>query len=60
MVCNSKAAGSIAKQSEIWDLGVVVTCVRSNFDLLASKVIWRSFGALVSKWLVTGKLLAVE
>ncbi len=31
-----------------------------TFDLLVFKVILRSFGALVSKWPVTQKWLAVE
>ncbi len=31
-----------------------------TFDLLVIMVIWRSFRALVSKWLVTCKWLAVE
>ncbi len=31
-----------------------------NLDLLVFKVIWGAFSAVVSKWLVTQKWLAVE
>ena len=39
---------------------IVVTCIWSTFDLLVFSVIFGSFGALVSKWSVTQKRLAVE
>ncbi len=47
-------------QSAIWDSGVVLTCVWCTFDLLVFKVILTSFGALVSKWSVIQKQIAIE
>ncbi len=44
-----------AKRTEIWDSWVVVT-----FDLLVFKVISGSFSAIVSKWNINRKWLAVE
>ncbi len=39
---------------------VFVTCIWGTFDLLVFKVILGLFSALVSKWPVTRKTLAVE
>ncbi len=60
MACNVKTAGHRATRSEIWDLGVIVTCIWSTFDLLVFKVILGSFGPPISKWCVTEKWLAIE
>ncbi len=49
-----------AKKSEIWNSGIVVTCIWGIFDLLVFNVIFRLFGALVSKWPVTRKQLVVD
>ncbi len=49
-----------AKLSEIWESGLVVTCIWGTFDLLVFKVILGSFIALVSKWPVTQKRLAIR
>ncbi len=38
----------------------MVVCVWGTFDLLAFKVMLGSFGALVSKWTLTRKNLAIE
>ena len=59
MARNAKATGCGAKQSEIYDSGLVATCIWSTFDLLVSKVILGSFSALVSKCPVTHKQLAI-
>ncbi len=53
-------AGCRVKRSEIWESGVVVICIWGTFDLLVFKVILGSLIALVSKWPVTQKYLAVE
>ena len=60
MACIWEIAGRRAKLSEILDSGVVVICIFSTFDLLVFKVIFLSFGALLSKWPVTQKRPAVE
>ncbi len=39
MACNSKMAGCRAKQSEFWDLWILVTHIRGKFDLVGFKVI---------------------
>ena len=56
MACNSKGW----TESEVWDFWVVVTCISSPFYLLVFKVMLGAFGALVSKWHITQKLLTVE
>ncbi len=43
-----------AKRSEIWDLGVVVTCIWITLDLLGFKVIWGSFSAYSPNFNPTG------
>ena len=49
------------KQTEIWDLGALnIQHIWGTFDLYMFKVIWRSFGALVSKWPVPQKWLACK
>ncbi len=48
-------AGRRMKQTEIRDLGTVVTHIWGTFDLVVFKVISGSFGALVSKWPVIQK-----
>ncbi len=60
MACNSKTPGRTAKRSEIWELMVVFICIFGTFNLLVFSVILGSFRALVSKWHVTRKWLAVE
>ncbi len=45
------------KRNQIW---VVVTYIKGVFDLLVSKIALGTFGALVLKWLVTRKRMAVE
>ena len=55
-----KRAGRRAKLSEIWDPGLLVTCMWCTFDLVVFNVNLRSFGALVSKWPVFRKWLVVE
>ncbi len=59
MVCNSKTAGRRAKRGEIWVLGVLVNHIVGTLDLVVLKVILGLFGAIVSKWPVTRKRLAV-
>ena len=49
-----------AKQTEIWDSGVVVMCMHGTIDISVLDVILWSFGAVVSKWPVTQKRLVVE
>ncbi len=39
---------------------IVVTCIWATFDLLVLNAILWSFGAIVSKWPVIRKFLAVE
>ncbi len=34
MACQLKTAGYRVKQTEIWDLGVVVICIWGTFDVL--------------------------
>ncbi len=58
--CILKTAGRIAKRSEIWDSGKIVTHIWSTFDLVVFKVFLGSFGALVSKWPIAPKSLIVE
>ena len=53
-------AGCRAKQTTIWDSGTVLTHMWFAFDLIAFKVILRSFSARVSKWPVTPKGLVAE
>ena len=48
-----ETANRRAKWREIWYSGVVVTYILAAFDLLVLKVIFGSFGTLVSKWHVT-------
>ncbi len=60
MACNSKTAGRIAKQTEIWEPETLITHMWCTFDLLVFKAILRSFGVLFSKWPVTQKQLAVQ
>ena len=59
MSCNSKTAGHKVKWSKIWDSGVVVACIWGTFDFLPFNVILESFSALVSKWPVIQKQLAI-
>ncbi len=60
MAYNLTTAGFRAKQSEIWDLGALVAHIWGTFDLVRFKVIFGSFSALVSKWLVTRKRLIIQ
>ncbi len=48
------------KGLKCFDSGGVAICIRGTFDLVVFNVILRPFGALVSKWPVTRKWLAVE
>ena len=48
------------KWSEILESWIIVICIPGTYGLLVFKVNLGSFGALVSKWPVTGKQLAVE
>ncbi len=59
MACNSKTANHRAKDNEIW-VSVVVGDIVYSFDLVALKVIWGLFGALVSKWRVARNRLTIE
>ncbi len=59
MGCNSKTSGHRAKRCEIWDLGLVVTCIWGAFGLLVFKIILGSFIALVSKLPLTRTQLAL-
>ncbi len=45
---------------QFWTRGIQVTCMLRIFDLILFKGILRSFGALVSKWPITRKRLAIE
>ena len=56
----SKMAGHRGKRSEIWDLWTIVINIWVTFELVGFKVIWGSFGALVSKWPVSRKWLVLE
>ncbi len=56
----SKTARRREKWIEIWETGTRVIHIWCTFDLIVFKVILGSFGALVSKWLATRKLLVVE
>ena len=56
----SKTVCRRAKRTEIWDSGILVTHIWGAFDLVGYKVILGSFSALVSKWSVSQKWLAVE
>ena len=61
MACNSKVASRRAKQSEIWDWGscnMYMGCLK--LELLMFMVMLGLFGALVSKWPITRKFLAIE
>ena len=60
LACDSKMAANRAKWSEICDSGDVTISIWGTFDLLVFKVIWGSFGVIVSKWPGTRKRLAVE
>ncbi len=60
MGCSSKTAGSRVKQNEIWNLVLVVVRTLGAFNLLVFKVVLGSFGAVGSKWPVSGKRLAIE
>ncbi len=60
MICISKTDGRRAKQTEIWDPGILVTKIWGTFGLVGFKVILGSFGALVSKLPVSQKWLVVE
>ncbi len=44
------------KGGEIWELGVLVEDIRGTFDL----IVFELFGALVSKWLTTRKMLTIQ
>ena len=50
----------IAKRTEIWDSGTVVTDIWGTFNLVVFNVTLGSFGGLVSKWPVTQKRLIIE
>ncbi len=60
MARSSKMAGCRVTRSEIWYSGVVVISICDTFDLVVFNSILGFFGALVSKWPVTQKRLAVE
>ncbi len=60
MACRLNTAGHKAKQSEIWDSGVLVELIWDTFAIVVFKVILESVGAVVSKWPVTQKLLVIE
>ncbi len=58
MACISISAGRTAKWSEIWSSWTIG--IWGTFDPVGFKVISGSFGAIVSKWLVSQKRLVVE
>ena len=56
---NPKMVGLRAKQTIIWDSGVLVTHIWGTFDYKVNTIL-ESFGALISPQSVTHKLLIVE
>ncbi len=53
----SKTTCYRAERSEMWDWGTLVTHILGIFDIAVFNVVLGSFVALVSKWLITKKIV---
>ncbi len=61
MACDSKMVGCKKGSQMDWNLGFgLVEHIWCIFDFIVFKVIWESFGTVISKWYVTQERLILE